>query len=351
MIFDLARQWQWNFQDPASALMEGLIDLHHNILFILLIIFGAVTFLMLAILKDTSFIWIFPGRERILRQKQYLRFSNINHGTTLEIVWTLVPSLILFCIAIPSFSLLYSMEEILDPQITIKAVAAQWFWTYEYGNLDLHWTSYMRVLSDMKPGQPRLLCVDNPLFLPLETNIRFLIASNDVIHAFAIPSLGLKVDAVPGRLNQLSCYINRPGIFYGSCSELCGANHAFMPLEAVTVIMCTIPIVGVLFNDGIGEFYFTVRYEQRYFKRSGIILGTMRRYHPNGYLMKADDTFFSFYYTDFYYYSPELDKANVYRLRVDIVRVYYHDPDDHPVLLNWLKRKWKELRQKWQNRH
>jgi len=248
MIFDLARQWQWNFQDPASPLMEGLIDLHHNILFLLLIIFGAVTFLMLAILKDTSFIWIFPGRERILRQKQYLRFSNINHGTTLEIVWTLVPSLILFCIAIPSFSLLYSMEEVLDPQITIKAVAAQWFWTYEYGNLDLRWTSYMRVLSDMKPGQPRLLCVDNPLFLPLETNIRFLIASNDVIHAFAIPSLGLKVDAVPGRLNQLSCYINRPGIFYGACSELCGANHAFMPIEAVTVIMCTIPIVAGLFN-------------------------------------------------------------------------------------------------------
>jgi len=243
--FDLARHWQWNFQDPASPLMEGLIDLHHNILFILIIIFGMVTSLMVAILKDTSFIWIKPTSERILRRKQYLLFSNINHGTLLEIVWTLIPSFILFGIAIPSFTLLYSMEELLDPQITVKVVATQWFWTYEYGNLGLHWDSYMRFLSDMKPGQPRLLSVDHPLFLPVETNIRLLIASNDVIHAFAVPSLGLKVDAVPGRLNQLSCYINRPGIFYGQCSELCGTNHAFMPIETVAILMVfpyTMPI-------------------------------------------------------------------------------------------------------------
>jgi cytochrome c oxidase subunit 2 len=234
MIYDIARQWQWNFQDPASPLMEGLIDLHHNILFVLILIFGVVTSLIISILKDTSYIWIKPNKINIIRQKQYLLFSNINHGTVLEIVWTLIPSFILFAIAIPSFALLYSMEEILDPQMTIKVIANQWYWTFEYGNLGLEWDSYMINESDLVDGEPRLLTVDNPLFIPIETNVRLLITSKDVIHAFAVPSLGLKVDAVPGRLNQLSCYINRPGIYYGQCSELCGVNHGFMPLQIVS---------------------------------------------------------------------------------------------------------------------
>jgi len=235
MIYDLARQWQWNFQDPASPLMEGLIDLHHNILFVLILIFGVVTSLMISIIKDTSYIWIKPNKKNIIRQKQYLLFSNLNHGTILEIVWTLIPSFILFAIAIPSFALLYSMEEIFEPQMTIKVIANQWYWSFEYGNLGLEWDSYMINEPDLVEGEPRLLTVDNPLFIPVETNVRLLITSKDVIHAFAVPSLGLKVDAVPGRLNQLSCYINRPGIYYGQCSELCGVNHAFMPLQVVSL--------------------------------------------------------------------------------------------------------------------
>jgi len=137
MTLDLARHWQLNFQDPASPLMEGLIDLHHNIMFILILIFGLVTSLIFMILKDTSYIWIRPSKIFITRQKQYLAFSNIIHGTSLEIIWTIIPSIILFIIAIPSFSLLYSMEEVYEPNFTIKVIANQWYWSYEYGNLNL----------------------------------------------------------------------------------------------------------------------------------------------------------------------------------------------------------------------
>jgi cytochrome c oxidase subunit 2 len=238
-FFDLPRQGQWNFQDPASPLMEGIIDLHHNILFVLLLILGVVTFLMFSILKDTSYIWTKPNKEHIERQKKYLQFNGLVHGTVLEIVWTIIPSIILFVIAIPSFALLYSMEEVLEPQMTVKVIANQWYWSYEYGNLGLEWDSYMINESDLAKGELRLLTVDHPLFLPVETNIRLLITSKDVIHSFAVPSLGLKVDAVPGRLNQLSCYINRTGIFYGQCSELCGVNHAFMPIEIVSIVFGT----------------------------------------------------------------------------------------------------------------
>jgi cytochrome c oxidase subunit 2 len=234
MTYDIARLWQCNFQDPASPLMEGLIDLHHNICFILFVIFGIVTSLMAMILKDTSYIWIRPDFKNIIRQKNYLSFYNINHGTVLEIIWTLIPSFILFAIAIPSFALLYSMEEIYEPQITAKIIANQWYWHFEYGNLGLEWDSYLINEPDLLPGELRLLTVDHPLFLPVETNVRLIITSKDVIHSFAAPSLGLKVDAVPGRLNQLSCYVNRSGVFYGQCSELCGVNHAFMPLEIST---------------------------------------------------------------------------------------------------------------------
>lgn len=233
--FDLPRHGQWNFQDPASPLMEGIIDLHHNIMFILILILGVVTFLLFAIIRDTSYIWIKPNRQHVNRQKSYLQFNNLIHGTSLEIIWTIIPSIILFVIAIPSFALLYSMEEILEPQVTIKILANQWFWAYEYGNTTLQWDSYLVNESDLVPGELRLLTVDNPLFLPVETNLRLLVTSKDVIHSFAVPSLGLKVDAVPGRLNQLSCYINRTGIFYGQCSELCGVNHAFMPIQVVAL--------------------------------------------------------------------------------------------------------------------
>lgn len=250
MILDLPRLYQWNFQDPASPTMEGIIDLHHNVFFILLIILGVVSYLMFAIINDASFVWTvsyrkkdpsvnswlwnLPDLKKVQRQKQFLQYNSIVHGTALEIIWTLIPSIILFIVAIPSFALLYSMEEILTPQLTVKLIAHQWYWTYEYGNLGIEYDSYLVNERDLT-NEPRLLTVDHPLYLPVETNIRLIISSTDVIHAFAVPSLGLKVDAVPGRLNQLTVYINRTGLFYGQCSELCGVNHGYMPIQIVAM--------------------------------------------------------------------------------------------------------------------
>lgn len=232
-LYDLARDWQWNFQDPASPLMEGIIDLHHNIFFVLLLILGVVTFILGTIIKDSSYVWENAEASFIEQRKKYLAYNQIVHGTLLEIIWTIIPSVVLFLIAIPSFALLYSMEEVLEPQITVKIIGNQWYWSYEYPHLNLRSDSYMLASKDLARGELRLLSVDNPLYLPIETNIRLIITAKDVIHSFAVPSLGLKVDAVPGRLNQLACYINRTGIFYGQCSELCGVNHGFMPIEIV----------------------------------------------------------------------------------------------------------------------
>ena len=147
-----------------------------------------------------------------------------------------LPSLILIFIAVPSFALLYSMDEIVDPAITLKAIGHQWYWSYEYSdyNLDdetaINFDSYMIPEDDLEIGQLRLLEVDNRVVLPIKTHIRVLITGADVLHSWAVPSLGVKCDAVPGRLNQVHVFLKREGVFYGQCSELCGANHAFMPI-------------------------------------------------------------------------------------------------------------------------
>jgi cytochrome c oxidase subunit 2 len=166
------------------------------------------------------------------------------HGTTMEIIWTIFPSLILMLIAIPSFALLYSMDEIVDPAITIKAIGHQWYWTYEYSDYNsyykqqsLTFDSYMIPEDDLELGQLRLLEVDNRVVVPAKTHLRLIITSADVLHSWAVPSLGVKCDAVPGRLNQTSIFIEREGVYYGQCSEICGTNHAFMPIvvEAVSL--------------------------------------------------------------------------------------------------------------------
>ena len=158
------------------------------------------------------------------------------HGTTLEIVWTVTPSIILMIIAIPSFALLYSVDQYTDPAITLKCIGHQWYWTYEYSDYNnsedqpLAFDSYLVPEDDLELGQLRLLEVDNRVVLPVDTHIRVIITGADVLHAWGVPSLGVKCDAVPGRLNQASLYLKREGVFYGQCSELCGANHGFMPI-------------------------------------------------------------------------------------------------------------------------
>jgi cytochrome c oxidase subunit 2 len=166
------------------------------------------------------------------------------HQTILETVWTLAPVVVILSIAIPSFILLYAVDVMVDASITIKAIGKQWYWNYELEFPFLNPTdlklkfkrrifdSYLLTVSDLIKGQLRNLEVDQSLLIPFKTHVDFVVTADDVLHSFALPSLGVKVDAVPGRLNHMGVFVERPGVFYGQCSELCGANHGFMPIRA-----------------------------------------------------------------------------------------------------------------------
>ena len=222
---DAAEPWQFGFQDPATPIMEGIINFHNHIMFFLTVVGIAVMWLL--------------GRCMVLYDEDVnLEVDNFTHSTTLEIVWTVVPALILMVIAVPSFALLYSMDEMIDPAITLKVVGHQWYWSYEYSDYNhttedgegINFDSYMIAEEDLTEGSFRLLEVDHRVVLPVETHIRVLVTAADVLHSWAIPSFGVKVDACPGRLNQTSLFIKREGTFYGQCSEICGVNHGFMPI-------------------------------------------------------------------------------------------------------------------------
>ena len=235
---DIARSGQLSFQDPATPIMEGIIDLHHNIFFYLIVITALVLWMLGMILLDFNYKWDFPTKiSDISERRNYLLLNNIVHGTWIEIIWTLTPSIILMLIAIPSFALLYSIDELIDPAITLKVVGHQWYWSYEYSDYNdivndnqINFDSYMLSVDDLKIGDLRLLEVDNPVVLPINTHVRVIVTATDVLHSWGVPSLGVKVDAVPGRLNQLSIFLKREGTFYGQCSEICGVNHGFMPI-------------------------------------------------------------------------------------------------------------------------
>jgi cytochrome c oxidase subunit 2 len=230
VICDAALPWQLSFQDPATPMMDGIINLHHDIMFFLVAILVFVLWMITRVLIHFN-------------ETKCLYPSRIVHGTTIEIIWTLAPSLILMFIAIPSFALLYSMDEVVDPAVTVKAIGHQWYWSYEYSDYQdtdeqaLAFDSYMVSEDDLELGQLRLLEVDNRVVLPSNTHCSFIVTSADVLHSWAVPSLGVKCDAVPGRLNQTSVFIKREGVYYGQCSEICGTNHAFMPIvvEAVSL--------------------------------------------------------------------------------------------------------------------
>lgn len=221
LFCDYPEAYALGFQDPASNWMYALITLHDRIIFFLIIILVVVC-------------WFLVSAQT---NKDYL--GNLHHGNTIELVWTISPAAILWAIGLPSLKLLYSTDAILDPELTVKAIASQWFWTYSYGDYvtPIEFDSFMVSEDSLELGDQRQLTVDNYLVLPVNTSIRILVSSNDVIHAFAIPSLALKVDAMPGRLNSLGVVINRPSTYFGQCSELCGALHGFMPqgLKAVTI--------------------------------------------------------------------------------------------------------------------
>lgn len=231
-----------NFQDPATAVMEGIIDFHHDIQFYLIVIVTFVAWMLFSLIYEFGINMYFGkigGVVNTLKgRKLVLLTKNVTHGTFLEIVWTILPVFILIAIAIPSFALLYSIDELVDPSLTIKVTGHQWYWSYEYTDYEndkIMYDSYMIPEEDLQEGDLRLLEVDKKLWLPVYTHIRILITAVDVLHSWAIPAFGVKMDAVPGRLNQVSLFIKREGIFYGQCSELCGVNHGFMPIVAKVV--------------------------------------------------------------------------------------------------------------------
>jgi cytochrome c oxidase subunit 2 len=227
---DAPEPWQMGFQDPATPIMQGLIDLHHDVTFFVVFI-GVFVLWMIS-----RTVYHFNAKNNPIPEK-------IIHGTVIEIAWTVTPSLILVLIAIPSFALLYSLDEVVDPAVTIKAIGHQWYWSYEYSDYtqaddqSITFDSYMIPEDELELGQLRLLEVDNRVVLPVNTHIRVIITAADVLHSWAVPSFGVKCDAVPGRLNQIPLFIKREGVFYGQCSELCGVNHGFMPIvvEAVSL--------------------------------------------------------------------------------------------------------------------
>ncbi len=291
--------WKIGSQDPVTPIAYGIIKLHDHILFFLAVIIFIVGYLLYSTYKQFYYgslnnDWIdtsvakFPSLISSLKQRLNFnvdnRTYNINHGTTIEIIWTVLPAVVLLLIAVPSFALLYAMDEIIDPVLTIKVIGHQWYWSYEYSDYSvvyanklsdyntleeiavwdmlykeagllkphqslltglfdavtipettIKFDSYMVHEAELNLGDLRLLKTDMPLFLPKNTHIRLLVTSSDVLHSWAVPSFGVKIDAVPGRLNQTSIYVKNTGTFYGQCSELCGVNHAFMPIEVYVV--------------------------------------------------------------------------------------------------------------------
>ncbi len=261
--------WEISFQDPATPIAERIIDIHNWVFFFLVIILGVVT--QFLIILYNYFVRVpvihrmYPtsafakhyqlknnlipdnGTKEGLRRRKWLLTNlirttryNFNHSTKIEIIWTLIPTFILVLIAIPSFGLLYAMDDVIDPEVTIKTIGHQWYWSYEYTDYvstigKISFDSYMLPEAELSMGQLRLLEVDNSVVLPVGVYIRINVTAADVLHSWAVPSLGIKIDAVPHRINSGIIFLQRTGIFYGQCSEICGVNHGFMPIVVKSV--------------------------------------------------------------------------------------------------------------------
>jgi cytochrome c oxidase subunit 1 len=228
-LCDAPKPWGLYFQDSASPQMEALIELHNDIMFYLFAILFSVGWILISVIRN----FVYP----------YNKISNkyLNHGTLIELIWTITPALILILIAFPSFKLLYLMDEVTDPNLTVIVEGHQWYWSYQYIDFlnsedeYIEYDSYLVPESDLEAGTLRMLEVDNRVILPELTHTRFMVTAADVIHSFAVPALSIKCDAYPGRLNQVSVHINREGLFYGQCSEICGILHSSMPIAIQSV--------------------------------------------------------------------------------------------------------------------
>lgn len=244
MFINVLESWKWQlgFQHSTTAICDGIQYVYNYVYIFLIFIFFFLFILIWMILE--RFYWAPKQEYRRNLKQQYTLFYNLsvikaNHNTLLEFIWTLFPIIILTLIAIPSFILLYSMDEIVEPAITLKVIGHQWYWEYDnntiWGDIQ-NYESWIIPTSDLELGDLRLLEVDTAPKLPIKTHIRILVTSADVLHAWTIPSIGVKIDAVPGRLNQGTAFFHTTGIHYGQCSEICGVNHGFMPIKLITTI-------------------------------------------------------------------------------------------------------------------
>nr|YP_010596151.1 cytochrome c oxidase subunit II [Catamiarus brevipennis]WAJ48483.1 cytochrome c oxidase subunit 2 [Catamiarus brevipennis] len=205
-------------QDANSPIMEQLIMFHDHAMMILVMITILVAYMMITLMFN-----------KIINR-------NLLEGQTIELIWTIVPAITLIFIALPSLRILYLMDEVNNPLITVKAIGHQWYWSYEYSDFkNIEFDSYMKPSNELELEEFRLLDVDNRVILPMKTPVRILVTSGDVIHSWTIPSIGIKIDGTPGRLNQGSFTLMRPGVLFGQCSEICGANHSFMPIAVESV--------------------------------------------------------------------------------------------------------------------
>ena len=217
------KQWQLGFQDSASQSMTEIVSFHNNILLPIII----------AISVFVLFLMIYTCIR--FRASKNPNPSKTTHNVAVEVLWTLIPCLILIVMAVPSFKILYKQDTIPKVDVTIKAVGYQWYWGYEYPDENIIFESYMIKEEDLKENQPRLLTVDNEVVVPVNKVVKVLITANDVLHAWALPSFGVKRDAVPGRINETWFKAEKVGTYYGQCSELCGIQHAFMPITVRVV--------------------------------------------------------------------------------------------------------------------
>ena len=217
------KEWQLGFQNPASDGMRDIVNFHDNLL-LPIIIAISVFVLFLMIYACVRF-----------RASRNPNPSKTTHNVAVEVLWTLIPCLILIVMAVPSFKILYKQDTIPKAEVTIKAIGYQWYWGYEYPDENIIFESYMIKEEELKENQPRLLTVDNEVVVPVNKVVKVLITANDVLHAWALPSFGVKRDAVPGRINETWFKAEKVGTYYGQCSELCGIQHAFMPITVRVV--------------------------------------------------------------------------------------------------------------------
>jgi len=222
-LADKPHPWQFGMQDPATPITQQIYKFHDALLWII----SAISLIVFALLG-----WIILKYNH----RAHPVPTRTTHNTVVEVLWTVIPVLILVTIAIPSFKLMYYMDRVPDSKMTIKITGHQWYWEYNYpdqGNFSFN--SNLIADKDLKPGEQRLLEVDNPLVIPAKTNIRIQVAGSDVIHSWFVPSFGVQEYAVIGRLNEAWVNVNNPGTYYGECNQICGVNHAFMPIKVVVM--------------------------------------------------------------------------------------------------------------------